>query len=98
MEYTEWENKMESEHNFYVALDRCANKASQEVLYLLLGPLTTHHGGYDADSSIGLILEETTDEVFQPCFKRIGRWEHFMKEEDIMVKWDDARRKTFRII
>jgi hypothetical protein len=98
VEYTEWENKMESEHNFYVALDRCANKASQEVLYLLLGPLTTHHGGYDADSYIGLILEETTDEGFQPCFKRIGRWEHFMKEEDIMVKWDDARRKTFRII
>jgi hypothetical protein len=38
-EYLEWENKMESEHNFYVRLDRDADKAPQEVLYLLLGSL-----------------------------------------------------------
>ncbi|PQE23603.1 heterokaryon incompatibility protein [Rutstroemia sp. NJR-2017a BVV2] len=97
-EYTEWENNIESEHNFYIGLDRGADEAPQEVIYLRLGSLRTHHGGYDADSYIGLILEETTDEGLQPCFKRIGRWEHFMKEEDIMTKWADAQRKTFCII
>jgi hypothetical protein len=97
-EYVEWEIKMESEHNFYVCLDRDADKASQEVLFLRLGSLITQHGDYDADSCIGLILDETTDEGFQSCFKRIGRWEHFMKEEDIMAKWADAQRKTFRIV
>jgi Heterokaryon incompatibility protein (HET) len=94
-EYDEWENKMESEHNFYVCLDREADKAAQEVQYLRLGSLHTSNGGYDADAYIGLVLEKTTDERFQPCFKRIGRWEHFIKEEDIMAKWANAERKTF---
>jgi hypothetical protein len=35
----EWKNKMESEHNLYVGLDRDADKASQDVLYLRLGSL-----------------------------------------------------------
>lgn len=72
VEYVEWENKIESEHNFYVGLDRDADKVSPEFLYLRFGSLNTSHGGYDANSYIGLILEETTDEGFQPCFKRIG--------------------------
>jgi hypothetical protein len=97
-DYVEWANKMESEHNLYVCLDREADKASQEVLYLRLGSLNTRHGGYEADSYIGLILEKTTDERSQQCFKRIGRWEHFIKEEDIMAKWADAQRKTFHVI
>jgi hypothetical protein len=97
-EYDEWENKMESEHYFYACLDREADKAAQEVLYLCLRSLNTSHGGDDADACIGLILEKTTDERFQPCFRRIGRWEHFIKEEDIMAKWADAQRKTFHVI
>jgi hypothetical protein len=97
-ECDEWENKMESEQNFYVCLDREADKAAQEVLYLRLGSLHTWHGDYDADAYIGLVLEKTTDERFQPCFKRIGRWEHFIKEEDIMAKWADAERKTFHVV
>jgi hypothetical protein len=94
----EWEEKMESEHSLYVCLDRGAYNASQEVLYLRLGLLYTGHGGYDTNTYIGLILEETIDELFQPRFKRIGRWEHFTKEEDIMSKWADAQRETFHIM
>jgi hypothetical protein len=97
-EYVEWKKEMESKHNFYVSLDRDADMAFQEVLYLRLGGQETYHGGYEADSYIGLILEETTDERFQQCFRRIGRWEHFVKEEDIMAKWANAERKTFHIV
>jgi hypothetical protein len=94
----EWKNEMESEYNIYVGLDRDADKASQDVLYPRLGSLKTRHGGYNADSCIGLILEEKIDETLQPCFKRIGRWEHFMKEEDMIAQWAKAQRKTFRIL
>lgn len=72
VEADEWKSKMESEHNFYVCLDRGAHKAAQEVLYLRLGSVHTLHGDYPADAYIGLILEETTDKHFQLCFKRIG--------------------------
>jgi len=96
--FVEWKNKMEFKHNLYVGLDWDADKASQDALYLRLGSLKTQHGGYNADSCIGLILEEKTDETLQPCFKRIGRWEHFMKEEDMIAQWAKAQRKTFRIL
>jgi len=96
--YVKWTDEMETEHNLYLSVDRDAHKASQHVLYLRLGSLKTHHGRLLVNSYIGLILEKATDEDFQPCFKRIGRWEHFVTKEDIMAKWTEAQRKTFRIL
>jgi hypothetical protein len=92
-----WVINTGSEHNFYVGGDRNAD-ASREVLYLRLGSLGTCDDGSGPNSYVGLILEETTDEAFAPCFKRIGRWEHFTNEKDMMVKWEDAQRKTFHIV
>jgi hypothetical protein len=58
---------MESEHNFYVTLclNRDANKASREVLYLRLESLNRRHNGCDVNCFINIILEKTTNEGFQ---------------------------------
>jgi hypothetical protein len=96
--YTNWVNEVEFEPDFYVGLDCGTDKAAQEVLYLRLGLFHAGHGYERTAACFGLILEEITDERFQPCFRRIGVWEHFVTREGIMAKWAVAQRKTFHVV
>ncbi|KAH8773868.1 heterokaryon incompatibility protein-domain-containing protein [Hyaloscypha sp. PMI_1271] len=97
-ESQEWAMKMESEHKLYVSVDRDADKHVNEFVVIRLGMMDTGHGGYDAQVYFGLVLKEVTEELSQQLFRRVGRWEHFLKEENMRIKWASAQQREFCII
>lgn len=88
---------MESEHKIYVSIDRDTDKNLDEVIFVRLGMMDTGHGGYEGQVYFGLILEEINNRLSRQFFRRVGRWEHFLKEENIMIKWTSAQRREFCI-